>query len=663
MLASRRLCFSALLASTLACSGKSAGSSDNPPGGNCQVNCAPEGAFTAHIVRPNGNISVLAGDNVDFEAEFFDSLVRVAPPTLSWTASPGGFLGSANPLNNQQLTAGAHTVTVSGTLAAGQSAQDSVIVTVGDIAVEILNPDAGDTATVSNGVRFQGTARVPDTANPGATVTLISGVPVMGERQATFAWTSDRDGAFASSNGAIFNDDFVYTALSVGTHRITLTVSDDLAGGSLAAGSASITLKVNPPNTPPQVAITTPAVCPVDLEAGQTLMLTATATDAEDGALTGSWRKSVSGNTTSGNSLSFSSAAVGKHQLVFSATDSLGVTREAVCDVFVIAVGGSRADLFPDSGAINGALAGGNDTVRFIGADGGGNTLIGNDVGLTIFDAGATLIDAWSGPDLGVSGGDAVVNAAAATSDALFVATDQGLARCDYAAGVASACVQLSGDAFTAVVATGAGPTLLAAASNAGLYVASLTGATVDAEMLFAAGNSNLPTDQVFDVLFLDGVLYVATNDGLCIADDVAGALADPGNVELCGAFLDDGNSILPANEIFALAAGADEIWLGTADGLALYDTTTGAITAVYDQDSGLADNRVNDVWVDLDGIVWVASDDGVSRLDPATGSVTIFTAVDFGLPAGTNFNAVFIDANGVKWFGTDSGVVRYDGV
>ncbi|MBI3179147.1 MAG: hypothetical protein HYZ27_05765, partial [Deltaproteobacteria bacterium] len=97
MFALNRLILLALLGTTLACGGKTAGG-DTPPGdGNgCQVNCTTGGgAFVARIVRPNGDISVLAGDNVDFEAEFWDGLVRVTPPTLSWNASPGGFLGSA----------------------------------------------------------------------------------------------------------------------------------------------------------------------------------------------------------------------------------------------------------------------------------------------------------------------------------------------------------------------------------------------------------------------------------------------------------------------------------------------------------------------------------------------------------------------------------------
>ncbi|MBI3178016.1 MAG: hypothetical protein HYZ27_00045, partial [Deltaproteobacteria bacterium] len=470
----------------------------------------------------------------------------------------------------------------------------------------------------------------------------------------TYTWT----GSFGTATGVTPT-----VALPFGDTTVTLTVSDDLVGGSGASGTASIDLRINPPNTPPQVAITTPPACPVDLEAGQELALTATATDAEDGALTGAWRESVSGTRASGNSTTFSSTALGKHQLTFSATDSLDATSDVTCDVFVIAAGGSRADLFPDTSGINGSLAGGNDTIRFVGADPGGNTLIGNDQGLSVFDATDALIDTYSGADLGVSGGAAVVRAAAATSDALFVAADQGLARCDYVAGVASNCVELSGEQFGAVAAGGSGPTLLAGAADNGLYVASLTGATVDADMLFDSGNSNLPTDQMNDVLFVGTTLYVATGDGLCIANDLAGALAGPGNIDLCSQILDGDNSILPDNEVRALSAAQGVLWIGTADGLARYDIAAGSITAVYDRDAGLADDQVNDVLVDADGIVWVAGDNGVSRLDPATGAVTILTATDFGLPGGTNFNAVFIDAGGIKWFGTDSGVVRYEGV
>ncbi|MBI5507304.1 MAG: hypothetical protein HY903_01000 [Deltaproteobacteria bacterium] len=606
------------------------------------------GTFVATIIRPNGTSSYLSGTTVTFEAEFFDNDRRVAPGTVSWSSSLKGFLGDTNPLQNQVLADGVHLVTVTATFN-GRSASDSVQVTLSDFAVQISRPTDGSQETVGQNLSFQGTASTLDIATP---VRLVSGNAGAGQRTATFAWTSSLAGAIG--NGA---DSFAINSLAAGTHQITLTVTDNLAGGDGRAGTAAVSITVAPPNTRPTVQITTPATCPATLEQGGSLTLTATVTDPDtwDAGLAGQWTDLLTGETTSGDSATLSGTlALGKHALRFSATDTRGATATEICDVYVVGPGGSSADLFPSSQAINDVLP--NTNLRFIGSDGSGYTFIGTADGLTILDANLQVTASYDGNDLGSGGGNVSVLDVAVLGSEAVIATADGLSRCDYAAGLLSNCAQVTGNQYPAVDATG---TLAAAASDSGLLLGMANGTTLDPQQVFDDNNSNLPSNNVRDVLFVGSTLYVATRGGLCVVTDAAASLATPAN-ELCATVLDQDNSILPTDEITALAYSGGMLWIGTSEGLVGYDPATGGMI-LYDRDTGLAANEVRDVVVDANGIVWVATNNGVSRLDPDTGNITNFTNADFG-GATNDVRAIYIDAQGVKWFATTDGVVRYTG-
>jgi hypothetical protein len=213
------------LALTTACGGKdpSTGGTTRQPGNDNDGGTTGNSSalLTARIVRPNGQASVLSGSAVTLEAELFYGSSALSLAAVTWT-SDGLFLGSDNPLTGVTFLPGEHTVAVSVSYA-GETATDSTTLTVGDLEVRIQSPTDGVRREVGAAVAFDATARVTD----GATTTaLVSGTPVAAQRQATYAWSSSRDGALSAQAG------FASSSLTVGTHVVTLTVTDDLAGGS-----------------------------------------------------------------------------------------------------------------------------------------------------------------------------------------------------------------------------------------------------------------------------------------------------------------------------------------------------------------------------------------------------------------------------------------------
>ena len=95
---------------------------------------------------------------------------------------------------------------------------------------------------------------------------------------------------------------------------------------------------VTPINTPPVVAISAPAGG-LSVEQGTTVVLRATATDAEDGNLASElvWTSSIDGSIGTGSPLSLDSLTVGTHILRASASDSGGLTTRVAQQLIITA--------------------------------------------------------------------------------------------------------------------------------------------------------------------------------------------------------------------------------------------------------------------------------------------------------------------------------------
>ena len=147
---------------------------------------------------------------------------------------------------------------------------------------------------------------------------------------AALTWTSSLQGAIGDGGS------FSRADLVVGTHVITASVTDT---GSLT-GSDAITLTVQaapPPNTAPTVTIQAPANG-TTVTAGASVTFTGTATDTQDGNISGDlvWSSNLQqGPLGTGASFSISTLVVGQHAITASVTDSGGLQGSAAIVVNV----------------------------------------------------------------------------------------------------------------------------------------------------------------------------------------------------------------------------------------------------------------------------------------------------------------------------------------
>jgi len=167
-----------------------------------------------------------------------------------------------------------------------------------------------------------------------------------------FTWTSDIDGEISRESS------FSTTGLSVGTHTITLTVTDlkineETGKLTTSEGTAQITIEITG-NTAPAVEITSPDQGDDSYAEGDTIVLEGFAIDNEDGALTGDslvWTYTINGGSPvdvreRGESSSFDAGSGGTYVITLTATDSEGV---AATDTVTITVSGEAPNTPPEA--------------------------------------------------------------------------------------------------------------------------------------------------------------------------------------------------------------------------------------------------------------------------------------------------------------------------
>ena len=159
---------------------------------------------------------------------------------------------------------------------------------------------------------------------------------------------------------------------------------------------------------------------------------------------------------------------------------------------------------------------------------------------------------------------------------------------------------------------------------------------------LTAYGNSN----EIRALCEDDNYIWMATNNGL-IKRTKNGVLI---------AHLTSDNSILPSNDVFALAMDHNAtLWIGTALGVCAYNKYTSQ-WKVYNTSNGLPGNKVKAIAVDLSGNVWIGN------YSPSY--LTKFDGTKFtrdSVPAGGRINAMAVDSKNNLWICTARGVYKYD--
>ena len=265
----------------------------------------PDTPPTVSISSPSDGSSIITGSSVTFTGTANDAEDGNLDALLNWNSDLDGAIGAAGSFSTSTLSIGNHSITADVTDSFGNSASDSISVTItvdSPPTVNITFPDDNDSYVAGTPITFSGSATDPE---DGGISNLI-------------IWTSDDDGLIGIGS-SITN-----SSLSVGSHVITASVTDSFGNTDSHSHPIMVTAAVN---NPPTVSITTPA----DNDSyvvGTSITFSGSATDIEDGGLSNtiSWTSNVDGSIGVGGSFSMSTLTIGTHTITATVTDSDGNT-------------------------------------------------------------------------------------------------------------------------------------------------------------------------------------------------------------------------------------------------------------------------------------------------------------------------------------------------
>ena len=290
---------------------------------------APE----AQITSPVADTRYYAGRLITFEGLLSDAEDDGDELTAYWTSSIDGELSSvdATPNSNGEITGygnlseGQHIIELHVEDSSGKTNKDSLII---DVAPPNTAPTCGITEPTSNSagpegqmVTFRG--QVDDLDMPNNDLTVV--------------WTSDKDGEIGRSTpNATGLVNFPYDGLSLNTHVISMTVTDDL-------GEECVSDIIYTVGSPPTIALTSPTNNATYNE-NATVSFVATVSDSEDAPadLTLVWTSSIDGvfsnqQAASNGTAQFNvnSLSYGNHDITATVTDTTGLYAEAIVQITI----------------------------------------------------------------------------------------------------------------------------------------------------------------------------------------------------------------------------------------------------------------------------------------------------------------------------------------
>ncbi len=360
------------------------------------------------ITAPANGSSANVGTSVSFAGNATDTEDGTLSGSLSWSSSLDGAIGSGASFSTASLSQGSHTITASVSDSGGLSGSDAITLNVVDPNTNgpqdaVFNAGLGVPAcaiagsSCDSGTLLVGRATLgpepnqpntldvcndgtsgtfhSDESNDRITVTKVGGGDFTAgdtvEISATvWAWTTPSEDSLDLYFAADANNPswvFITTLQPSAAAENTLTATYTLPTGALQAvranfryqGSVSpcstgafddhddLVFAVNggSVNTAPTATISSPTNGS-SFTQGTAVGFAGTATDTEDGTISGSlsWTSSLDGAIGSGASFSTTSLSVGGHTITASVTDSGGLSDSDAISVTITPTGGGCTD-------------------------------------------------------------------------------------------------------------------------------------------------------------------------------------------------------------------------------------------------------------------------------------------------------------------------------
>jgi hypothetical protein len=280
------------------------------------TNSAPK----ATILSPPDNSIFLEGETITLSGTGIDPEDGVLTgSSLTWTSDRDGILGTGSELRNLALSSGQHTITLMVRDKDGETDSTFIRLVAGNHppVAEILSPKDGTHFMTHEMIEFQGKATDKEDG-------LLSGNALV--------WVSTRDGEIG--RGALFSKN----TLSPGRHDIRLTATDS------KGASHTVQISITCGNTAPETPVIHRPLDGETFHRGTEITFHGSATDAEDGDLTGkalSWESNNAGKLTplgTGNAFSLQNLASGEHRITLTAKDSAGASSQSSVTITVSAM-------------------------------------------------------------------------------------------------------------------------------------------------------------------------------------------------------------------------------------------------------------------------------------------------------------------------------------
>lgn len=143
-------------------------------------------------------------------------------------------------------------------------------------------------------------------------------------------------------------------------------------------------------------------------------------------------------------------------------------------------------------------------------------------------------------------------------------------------------------------------------------------------------------------------MLYIGTVDGIMCLDLNTGE------------FLFDA-PVLKGHSVVSISQDvAGNIWLGTVDGIKVFDRFLNETIAEYDINDGLPGNNIASITSDKAGNVWISTNRGIAKYEFRTKSFTSFRISDGLYNNEFSRGAFYNDSDGCIYFGGTSGIVYF---